>query len=112
MILQHNNPHTVYNKHKELLQSGNLRKIHHVVLTLLIGLLFLGQCQDNCRVTNSTARIVQESNFCKDICRKLAKMRQEHQGAVGLCQEIVTLKWNNCASFYIVVTVIQLMSMP
>jgi len=37
------NPHTVYNKHKELLQPGNLRKIQHTVLTLHIGLLFLGQ---------------------------------------------------------------------
>jgi len=43
MMLEHSNPHTVYNKHKELLQSGNLRKIHHMLLTLPTGLLFLGQ---------------------------------------------------------------------
>jgi len=35
-------PHTVYNKHIDLLQyfTGNLRKIQHVVLTLSTGLLF------------------------------------------------------------------------
>jgi len=36
-------------------------------------------------------------------------MRQAHQGAAGLCQKIVTLKGNDCASFYVVVTVIQIM---
>jgi len=51
MILEHNNPNTVYNKHKELLQSGNLRKIQHLVLTLPIGLLFLGQWHNNWEVT-------------------------------------------------------------
>ena len=30
---------------------------------------------------------------------------------MGLCQKIVTLKGNDCASFYVVVTVIQIMSM-
>jgi hypothetical protein len=30
---------------------------------------------------------------------------------VGLCQKIVTLKGNDCASFYVVVTVIQIMCM-
>jgi len=58
MILEHSNPHTVYNKHKELLQSGNLRKIHHTVLTLSIGLLFLVQWHNICKVTNSTTRII------------------------------------------------------
>jgi len=29
MILEHVNAHTVFNKHKELLQSGNLRKIQN-----------------------------------------------------------------------------------
>jgi len=32
MILEHSIPHTVHNKHKGLLQSGNLRKIQHMVL--------------------------------------------------------------------------------
>jgi hypothetical protein len=43
MILEHSNPHPVYNKHKELQQSGNVREIQHTVLALLIGLLFFGQ---------------------------------------------------------------------
>ena len=30
---------------------------------------------------------------------------------MGLCQKIVTLKGNDCASFYVVVTVIHIMSM-
>ena len=38
-------------------------------------------------------------------------MREVCQGAVGLCQKIATLKGNDCASFYVVVTVIQIMSM-
>ena len=38
-------------------------------------------------------------------------MREVCQGAVGLCQKIETLKGNDCASFYVVVTVIQIMSM-
>jgi len=60
MIFEHSNTHTVHNKHKELLQSGNLRKIQHMVLTLPSGLLFLGQWHNTCKVTNSTARIIQE----------------------------------------------------
>ena len=39
------------------------------------------------------------ANFCHDNCKNLAKMRQAHQGAVGLCPKIMTLTWNNCASF-------------
>jgi len=85
MILEHSNPHTVYNKHKGFLQSGNLRKIQHMVLTLPIGLLFLGQWHNTFEVTNSTARRIQEPNFCHDNCKNLAKMRQAHQGAVELC---------------------------
>ena len=30
---------------------------------------------------------------------------------MGLCQKVVTLKGNDCASFYVVVTVIQIMCM-
>jgi len=110
MILEHSNPHTVYNKHKVLLQSGNLSKIHHMVLTLPTGLLFLGQWHNTCKVTSSTARIIQEPNFCHDNSKYLAKMGQPHQGAVGLCKKIMTLKWNNSASFYVVGTVIQIMT--
>jgi len=87
MILEHNIPHTVYNKHKELLQSGTLRKIQHMVLTLPIGLLFLGQWHNTFEATNSTERIIQEPNFCHDNCKNFAKMRQTHQGVLGLCQK-------------------------
>jgi len=38
-------------------------------------------------------------------------MRQVRQGCVGLCQKIVTQYRNNCASFCVLVTVIQIMSM-
>ena len=53
---------------------------------------------------------MQEPIFCHDRFKNLANMRQVCQGAVGLCQKIVTVKWNYCASFYVVVTVIQIMS--
>ena len=51
------------------------------------------------------------ANFCNENCRNIAKMRQARQGAVGLCKKILTLTWNNCASFCVVMTVIQIMSM-
>jgi len=54
---------------------------------------------------------MQEPIFCHDSFKNLAKLRQARQGAVGLCQKIVTHQWNNCASFYVVVTVIQIMFM-
>jgi len=38
-------------------------------------------------------------------------MREAHQDAVGLCQKIMTPQRNNCVSFFIVTTVIQVMSM-
>jgi hypothetical protein len=69
------------------------------VLTLPTGLLFLGQWHNTCEVTNSTARRIQEPNFCHDNYKNLANMRQTHQGAVGLCQKRLTLQWNNCAFF-------------
>ena len=53
---------------------------------------------------------MQEPNFCHDSIKTLANMRQVCQGAVGFCQKIVTVKWNYCASFNVVVTVIQIMS--
>ena len=74
MILEHSTPHTVYNNHKELLQSGNLRKIQHMVLTLHSGLLFLSQWHNTCKVTNSTARIIQEPNFCHDDCNTIRNL--------------------------------------
>jgi hypothetical protein len=42
--------------------------------------------------------------------KNLDKMRQVHQCAVGLCQTTVTVKWSDCASFCVVVTVIQIVS--
>ena len=53
---------------------------------------------------------MQEPNFSHDSFKNLAKLRQVCQGAVGLCQKIVTLEGNDCASFY-VVSVIQIISM-
>ena len=82
-----------------------------MVLTLPTRLLFLCQWHITCKVTNCTARRMQEPNFCHDNCKYLANMREAHQGAVGLCKRIVTLKWNYCASFYVAVTVIQNMCM-
>jgi len=59
MILEDSIPQTVSNKHM-LLQSGNSREIQHLVLNLPIGLLFLDQWHNTCKVTNSTTRIIQE----------------------------------------------------
>ena len=81
-----------------------------MVLTLLTGLLFLDQWHNTCEVTNSTRRRIWEPNFCHDDCKNLAKMRQAYKGAVGLCQKIVTPQCNNCASFDVVATAIQIMS--
>jgi len=50
----------------------------------------LGHRCNTCEVTNSTRRRIQEPNFCHDNCKNLAKMRQAHQGAVGLCPKILT----------------------
>ena len=44
------------------------------------------------------------------VLKNLTKLRQVRQGAVRLCQKIVTLKANDCTSFY-VVSVIQIMCM-
>jgi len=88
MILEVSNPHIVSNKHM-LLQSGNSRKIQHLVLNLPSGLSFLDQCnlqgQQFYNKNNSGAY------FCHENCKNLAKMRQARQGAVGLCQKILTL---------------------
>jgi hypothetical protein len=42
-------------------------------------------------VINFTARRLQESNFCHDSFKILARLRQERQGAVGLCQIIIVI---------------------
>ena len=54
--------------------------------------IIFGPVAQHLQVTNSTARIIQEANFCHDKCKNLAKKRQVHQGAVGLCKKIMTLK--------------------
>jgi hypothetical protein len=82
-----------------------------MVLNLSSGLLFLCQWLSTWEVTSCTARIMQEPNFCHDSCENLDKVKQAPQGAVGLCQKLETLQWNYCASFYVVVTVIQIISM-
>jgi hypothetical protein len=55
----------------------------------------LGQWHNTFEVTNSTARTIQEHNFCHGSCKNHAKMKQVHQGAVGLCK-----KKNNCCDFH------------
>ena len=50
------------------------------------------------------------SIFCHNNCKYVANIRKACQGAVGFCQKIMTPQWNNCASFYVFVTVIQIMS--
>ena len=62
-----------------------------MVLTLYSGLLILCQRDNNWEVTNCTERRMQEHNFCHDSFENLAKTRQARQGAVGLCQKMVTL---------------------
>ena len=54
--------------------------------------IIFGPVTQHLQVTNSTARRIQQHNFCHYNCKNLAKMRQAHQGAVGLCQKTVTLK--------------------
>ena len=70
MILEDSNLLTVYNKHK-LLQSGNSSNIDHMVVTLPIGLLFLVQWHNTCKVTNSATRIIQEPISAVKIVRTL-----------------------------------------
>ena len=82
-----------------------------MVLTLHTGLLFLSQWHNICKATNCTERRMQHSIFCHDNCKYLVKMRQVRQGAVRLCQKLVSQQWINCASFYVVVTAIQTVSM-
>jgi len=53
--------------------------------------IIFGPLTRHLQVTSSTARIIQEPNFCHDNYNNLAKLRQEHQGAVGLCKNIMTL---------------------
>jgi hypothetical protein len=73
-----------YNKHKKFCShaTGNLRKIQPVVLTLSIGLLFLGQWSNSWEDTSATAIRMEEPDFCHDNCKNHAKVRQVGQGPV------------------------------
>jgi len=112
-----------------------------MVLILPTGLLFLCLWHNTWEVTNCTARRMEEPLFfhysfnplnaeLNPICHLLAllgahhllnisrirvkildKTRKVYQDAVGLCQNIMTPQWNNYASFYVVVTVIQIVIM-
>jgi len=103
----HYSPHSV-----QQTQGGGavwkLKENPTLVLTLSIGLLFLDQWHTSFEVTGSTARRIQEPNFCHDSYKNLAKMRQAHQGGVSLCKKIMTLQWCNGASFYVVALLFKL----
>jgi len=55
-------------------------------------IIIFGPVAQHLQVTNCTARVIQECNFCNNNCKNLTKMRQVHQGALGLCKKIMTLK--------------------
>jgi hypothetical protein len=78
-----------------------------MVLTMPTGLLFLGQWHNTWEVTYSTAW------ECKSLifAMTLWKPCEDETNATGCCQKIMTPQWNKCASFYVVATVIQIMSM-
>jgi hypothetical protein len=81
-------------------------KFQHKMLNLPTGQLYIGQWQNTLGVgvvTNSTANIIQERNFCHDVVKTLP--RQLLHGSVVFCYKAMTPQWNHCASF-LVVTVI------
>ena len=104
-------PHTAYSKHKELLQSCYWKLEVNPTYCAVFAhrTIILCQWHNTREVTNCTARRMQESISCYDNFKYLAKIRKACQGVVGLCQKIMTPQWNNCASFFVVVTVIQIM---
>jgi hypothetical protein len=85
-------PHTVYNKQKELLQScyWKLKKKSNIWSWPCS----LDQWHNTCEVTNSTARRIQEPfhsfihipNFCRDNCKNLAKTSVS--GCCGIMSKI------------------------
>jgi len=105
-------PHTVYSKHKKLLQSCYWKlKVnpkysadlaHWTVIFVLV--------MQHLRGHKLYSKKNQGAYFLPWWLKNLANMRQARQGAVGLCQRVVTVKWNYCASFCVVVTVIQIVS--
>jgi len=105
-------PHTAYSKHKDFLQSCYWKlkvnptygaEIAHWSVIFVPVTQHLGGHQLYSK-KNSGAY------FLPWQFKNLANMRQARQGAVGLCQTVVTGKWNYCASFYVFVTVIQNLS--
>ena len=85
-------PHTVNNKHKDLLQyvDGNLRKIQHGA-DLAHWTIIFGPVTQHLRGHQFySKRRIQEPTLCHDNCKILAKMRQAYKSAVGLCQKIMT----------------------
>jgi len=100
-------PHTVYSKHKEFLKSCYWKlkvnptygaEIAHSSVIFVPVTQHLGGHQ-----------LYSKKNvgayFLPWQFKNLANRIQERQGAVGLCQTVVTVKWNYCASFCVFVTV-------
>ena len=104
-------PHTVYSKHKELLQlcywKHNVNPTYGADLehwTIIFGPV----------TTLERSPIVQQEEFRSLIsaltCKFLAKLRQSRQVLWGCVSQKMTLQGNYCASFYVVVTVIYIIS--
>ena len=64
-------PHTVYNKHKELLRSCYWKLEENP--TYAHWTIIFGPWHNTCEVTNSTARRIQEPNFCHDNLKTLPR---------------------------------------
>ena len=99
-------PHTLYTKHKELLQSWYWELKENATYSAHCAHwnVIFWPLKQRLWVHQFYSKRMQESNFCHDNCKNCAKMRQVHHGAVALCWIIMTPQWNNRASFYIVVT--------
>jgi len=105
-------PHTVYSKHKELLQSCYWKltvnptycaDLAHWTVIFVPVMQHLGGHQLYSK--KNVGAYFPPWHF-----KNLANTRQARQGAVGLCQTVVTGKWNYCAPFCVFVTVIQIVS--
>jgi len=106
-------PHSVYNKHKELLQSYYWKLKENQTFSA-----------DHTKWTSIFEPVTQhlrghwicneknqEPNFCHDNCKTLSKLIKGREGSAGLYHKIITLQWYNCVSVCVVVIVIQIMSM-
>jgi len=91
MILEHINaaPYSV-----QLLQSSywKLKVDPTYGADLAQWTLIVVPVTQHCEFTSCTAKRMQEPNFWHDSFKKLAKMREASQSAVGLCQIIMTLQ--------------------